>query len=57
MSLYPSNSFHLADIGYPKSKVIFYLHAYLISLLKETPLEVTQDGRNRATNRLVASVK
>ena len=33
------------------------MHAYLLSLLEETPLEVTQDGRNQATNNLVASVK
>ena len=29
----------------------------MLSLLEETPLKVTQDGRNRATNKLVASVK
>ena len=29
----------------------------MISLLEETPLEVTEDGRNWATNRLVDSVK
>ena len=33
------------------------MHAYLISFIKETPLEVTQDGKNRDTNKLVASVK
>ena len=33
------------------------MHAYLLSLLEETPFEVTQDSRNRATNKLVASVK
>ena len=33
------------------------MHACLISLLKETPLEVTQNGQNWATNKLVASVK
>ena len=33
------------------------MHVYLLSLLEETPLEVTQDGRKRATNKLVASVK
>ena len=33
------------------------MHTYLLSLLEETPLEVTQDDRNRATNKMVASVK
>ena len=33
------------------------MYAYLLSLLEETPLEVTHDGQNRATNKLVASVK
>ena len=33
------------------------MHAYLLSLIEETPLEVTQDGRNHATNKLIASVK
>ena len=33
------------------------MHAYLLSLLEETPLEVTQDSQNRATNKLVASEK
>ena len=45
------------DLGYPKSKVKLCLHAYLISLIEETTLEVTQDGQNRATNKLVDSVK
>ena len=29
----------------------------MLSILEETPIEVTQDGINRATNELVASVK
>ena len=29
----------------------------MISLIKEAPLEVIQDGQNQATNKLVASVK
>ena len=29
----------------------------MLSLIEETPLEVTQDGQNRATNKLVASLK
>ena len=29
----------------------------MLSLLKETPLEVTQEGQNGATNKLVAGVK
>ena len=29
----------------------------MISLPEETPLDVAQDGRNLATNKLVASVK
>ena len=33
------------------------MHAYLLYLLEETPLEVTQDGWNQATNKLVYSVK
>ena len=45
------------DLGYPKSKVRLGLHTYLLSLLEETPIEVIQDGQNRSTNKLVASVK
>ena len=33
------------------------MYAHLIDLLEETPLKVTQDGKNRATNKLVAIVK
>ena len=33
------------------------MYAYLISLLEENPLEVTQDSQNRDNNKLVASVK
>ena len=33
------------------------MHAHLLSLLEEISLEVTQDNRNRDTNKLVASVK
>ena len=33
------------------------MHTYLLSLLEETPLELTQDGQKRATNKLVVSVK
>ena len=29
----------------------------MLYLFEETSLEVTQDGRNRATNKLIASVK
>ena len=33
------------------------MRAHLLYLLKENPIEKTQDGRNRATNKLVARVK
>ena len=33
------------------------MHAQLISLLEEIPLKGTHDGKNRATNKLVASIK
>ena len=33
------------------------MHTYMLSLLKEAPLEVTQYGQNRATNKLVDSAK
>ena len=33
------------------------MYAHLLDLLEETPLKVTQDGQNRATNKLVAIVK
>ena len=33
------------------------MHTYLLYLLEETALEVTQDDRNWATNKLVVSVK
>ena len=47
----------LDDLGHPKSLVRLYIHTYLLYLLEKTTIEVTQDGRNRATNKLVASVK
>ena len=47
----------LDDLGHPKSSVRLYIHTYLLYLLEKTPIEVTQDGRKRATNKLVASVK
>ena len=52
-SIITSNIVNLSTLS-PRSD---FLHAHRISLLKENPLEVTQDGRNRATNKLVASVK
>ena len=33
------------------------MHTHLLYLLEETPLKVTQDGQNRATNKLVTRVK
>ena len=39
------------------SKGRLCLHKYLLSLLEETPIEVTQDVRNWANNKLFASVK
>ena len=33
------------------------MHAHLLSLLEETPIKVTQYGRNQDTNILAASVK
>ena len=33
------------------------MYTHLLSLIEETPLKVTQYGRNRATNKLEASVK
>ena len=39
------------------SKVRLCLHTYLIYLIEEISLEVTQEGRNRANNKLLASVK
>ena len=33
------------------------MYAHLLSLIKETPLEVTQDVRNWFTNKLVATAK
>ena len=37
--------------------VLLYLQANLLSILEEAPHGVIQDGRNRATNKLVATVK
>ena len=45
------------EIVYPKSLFRLCLHAYLLYLIKEIPVEVTQDGMNRDTNKLIASVK
>ena len=45
------------DLGYPKSLVRICMHAHLLSILEEAPLEVIQDGQNWDTNKLVASVK
>ena len=55
--VYTINSSNLRDLGYLKSKVRLCLPAYLLSLLEETTLEATQDGRNRANDKLLASVK
>ena len=37
--------------------VLLCLNTQLIYLLEETTLEATQDSQNRATNKLVVSVK
>ena len=39
------------------SLVRLCLHTYLLYLLEKTPIEVTEEGRKWATNKLVASVK
>ena len=33
------------------------MHVHLLYLLEETPLKVTQDGKNRNTNKMVDRVK
>ena len=54
--VYPSIASNLVtlDTLNPKSDSVY---THLLSLLKETLIKVTQDGRNWATNKLVASVK
>ena len=37
--------------------VWIFPHAHLLSLLDETPLEVTQDGTHRDNYKLVSSIK
>ena len=55
--VYPSITSNLATLATlsPKSESVYTQNCSPI--LKETPLEVNQDGRYRATNKLVASVK